>query len=97
MGNKLCVDNYPSSIDNIISFPIESLPSPPPLSSEDQYQHISMWSFSETQVGPQAPGKDPLQITSVPIELTNIHKTHFLLNSNDVYIILLIFKKEKLI
>lgn len=95
MGNKLCVDNYPSSIDNIISFPIESLPSPPPLSSEDQYQHISMWSFSETQVGPQAPGKDPLQITSVPIELTNIHKTHFLLNSNDVYIILLIFKKEK--
>ena len=96
MGNKLSVDKTPSSIENIISFPLSSFPPLPSIPDDNQYQHLSLWSFSESQMPSQSTSELPTnQITSTAIDLTNIHKTHFLLNSNEVYIILLVFKKEK--
>ena len=75
------------------------------------YQHISLWSFSEvTPASPQhhqqhqqqpkqqeVPNQTEIQkqIISNAIDLTDIQKSHFLLSGSEVYIILLIFKKEK--
>ena len=34
------------------------------------------------------------KISISPVEISNIHKTHFLLDSQNVYVLLLIFKKD---
>ena len=68
------------------------------------YQHLNMWCLSEIIQNNQNNSdanfdlnkkiieeKQKILITSV--ELANIHKNHFLLDSQNVYILLLIFKK----
>jgi len=68
------------------------------------YQHLNMWCLSEIQSNNQnnlesnselnnkiIEEEPKISITSV--ELNNIHKNHFLLDSQNVYILLLIFKK----
>lgn len=47
MGNQISVDEAPSSIENIISFPTNAVPHMPSIPDDNQYQHLSLWSFSE--------------------------------------------------
>ena len=68
------------------------------------YQHLNMWCLSESDSNTQNISesnntlnnniieKEP-KISITPVELANIHKNHFLLDSQNVYILLLIFKK----
>ena len=69
------------------------------------YQHLNMWCLSEIIQNNQNNSDANLDLnkkiieekqkTSItPVELANIHKNHFLLDSQNVYILLLIFKKE---
>ena len=101
MGNKTSVDKTPSPIDNIITYPITNLPNVNLSEDKDNfYQHISLWSFSEaSQQLPKTADVNQTemqkQIISNAIDLTDIQKSHFLLSGSEVYIILLIFKKEK--
>ena len=68
------------------------------------YQHLNMWCLSEvisnTQPNPDSASEfnnkiieEEPKISITPVELANIHKNHFLLDSQNVYILLLIFKK----
>ena len=68
------------------------------------YHHLNMWCLSEIlSANKTNPDSNPEfnnkiieeepKITITPVELGNIHKNHFLLDSQNVYIILLIFKK----
>ena len=68
------------------------------------YQHLNMWCLSEvisnTQTNPDSASEfnnkiieEEPKISITPVELANIHKNHFLLDSQNVYILLLIFKK----
>ena len=68
------------------------------------YQHLIMWCLSEinqnNQNNPDSNSdlsqkiiEEKPKILLTPVELANIHKNHFLLDSQNVYILLLIFKK----
>ena len=68
------------------------------------YQHLNMWCLSEIQsnninnlesnssLNNKIIEEEP-KISINPVELNNIQKNHFLLDSQNVYILLLIFKK----
>ena len=68
------------------------------------YQHLNMWCLSEISSNNQINPDSNIEISNkiieeepkisiTPVELANIHKNHFLLDSQNVYILLLIFKK----
>ena len=68
------------------------------------YQHLNMWCLSEIIQNNQNNSdtnsdlnkkiiEEKQKILITPVELANIHKNHFLLDSQNVYILLLIFKK----
>ena len=68
------------------------------------YQHLNMWCLSEIIQNNQNYSdansdlnkkiiEEKQKILITPVELANIHKNHFLLDSQNVYILLLIFKK----
>ena len=68
------------------------------------YQHLNMWCLSEvisnTQTNPDSASEfnnkiieEEPKISITSVELNNIQKNHFLLDSQNVYILLLIFKK----
>ena len=68
------------------------------------YQHLNMWCLSEINQNNQNNSdsnsdlnkkiiEEKPKILITPVELANIHKNHFLLDSQNVYILLLIFKK----
>ena len=72
--------------------------------NQTSYQHLNMWCLSEispnTQINPDSNPElnnkiieEEPKISITPVELANIHKNHFLLDSQNVYILLLIFKK----
>ena len=71
---------------------------------KNPYQHLNMWCLSEVSSNNQTnvdssnePNNKIIEeepkISITPVELANIHKNHFLLDSQNVYILLLIFKK----
>ena len=71
---------------------------------KNPYQHLNMWCLSEVTSNNQTnvdssnePNNKIIEeepkISITPVELANIHKNHFLLDSQNVYILLLIFKK----
>ena len=102
MGNKIYVDKTPSSIENIISYPNSKIEeSLKEINNENHlYQHLNLWSLSESNnsISNNNNIQDENTTTSIisnPIELSNIHQSRFLLDCHNVYIILLIFKKEK--
>jgi hypothetical protein len=102
MGNKIYVDKTPSSIENIISYPSSNIEeSLKEINNENHlYQHLNLWSLSESINSKSTDNniQDENTTTSIisnPIELSNIHQSRFLLDCHNVYIILLIFKKEK--
>lgn len=98
MGNKISVDLAPSSLDEINSFNTSNLPSESPNGKEDICQHLNLWSLSELQVDRKDSStaiNNANQFKSTPIDLSTINKSHFLLKSTDVYIVLLIFKKDQ--
>ena len=107
MGNKICVDKKPSPIENIISFNPDILQQTEISDLTEQinkntssYHHLNMWCLSETlsnnksntEINNNIIEEEP-KISITPVELANIHKNHFLLDSQNVYILLLIFKK----
>ena len=107
MGNKICVDKKPSPIENIISFNPDILQQTEISDLTEQinkntssYHHLNMWCLSETLSNNQSNTEinnniieEEPKISITPVELANIHKNHFLLDSQNVYILLLIFKK----
>ena len=101
MGNNIYVDRTPSSIEKIISYPISKIEeSTKEINNQNNsYQHINLWSLNENNSTiPNKNTKDEnstISIKTNPIELSIIHKSRFLLDSQNVYIILLIFKKDK--
>jgi len=103
MGNKIYVDKTPSSIENIISYPNSNIEeSLKEINNENHsYQHLNLWSLSESNNSISNDNNNiqdentTTSIISNPIELSNIHQSRFLLDCHNVYIILLIFKKEK--
>ena len=128
MGNKICVDKKPSSIENIISFKFESLQQSEikdlNKKNNNSYQHLNMWCLKDN-ISDQLSQfdnpniknnqqkingennsttkndlnenimEDDKKIIISPVELANIYKNHFLLDSHNVYILLLIFKKDE--
>ena len=92
MGNIIAVDKCPSPIENIISFDSNNLPIKEVFPVKSNFQHLSLWSFSEDKESKSSNDKN--QFISIPIELSKIEKNHFLLDSENVYILLLIFQKE---
>ena len=101
MGNNIYVDRTPSSIEKIISYPISKIEeSTKEINNQNNsYQHINLWSLNENNSTiPNKNTKDEnstISIKTNPIELSNIHQSRFLLDCHNVYIILLIFKKDK--
>ena len=128
MGNKICVDKKPSSIENIISFKFESLQHSEikdlNKKNNNLYQHLNMWclndNISEKLCQFDNPNiknnqqkingennsttknelnenimEEEKKIIIAPVDLANIYKNHFLLDSHNVYILLLIFKKDE--
>ena len=103
MGNNIYVDKTPSSIEKIISYPISKIEeSTKEINNQNNsYQHINLWSLSESNNSISNDNNNiqdentTTSIISNPIELSNIHQSRFLLDSHNVYIILLIFKKDK--
>ena len=72
--------------------------------NKTSYHHLNMWCLSEilsnnqnnselnNEINNKIIEEEP-KISISPVELANIHKNHFLLDSQNVYILLLIFKK----
>ena len=94
MGNKLAVDKDPSSIESIISYSNTDLPLNETFPKDSSYQHLSLWALSEEKDPKTSRREENNSFTSKPIELSKIEKNHFLLDGENVYILLLIFKKE---
>ena len=99
MGNNIYVDKTPSSIEKIISYSNLNIEkSLNEINNENHsYQHLNLWSLSESSITNDNYQEEntTTSIISNPIELSNIHQSRFLLDSHNVYIILLIFKKDK--
>ena len=94
MGNQLAVDKEPSSLDSIVSFPKNLLPENEVFISNSNFQHLNIWSLSEEKDPKTSRREEGNQFYTKPIDLSNMEKNHFLLDSQNVYIVLLIFKKE---
>ena len=92
MGNKIFVDKFPNSIESIIKHTNIKEEEISKLIDHNKillssYQKLNFWSLSENQNSNQK------ILLSNPIDLSNI-STKKILESHNVYIILLIYKKD---